>query len=141
MALALAADDSAAVIQAKLAREQDPVKRAQLQLKLAGLRLDDATRFYRSGDDAKGLAALKEMLGLSEQVEKGLFATGRDPRKKPKGFKDAEIAFRKMHRKLVDLRVTLPVDERPVIEEIIRRIDEMHDEFLYGIMKVKDSKP
>lgn len=125
-------------LKAQIERERDPIKRAQFQLRLADLRLDEARKQYDAADDETGLATLRDMQALIESVEEGLFATGRDPRKKPKGFKDAEIQLRTMQRRLQDLRMSVPVDLRPPIEGIMKRLAEIQEEFLYGIMRVKE---
>lgn len=124
-------------LKARIEQERDPVKRAQFQLRLADLRLEEARKQYDAADDEKGLATLKDMQDLIERVEEGLFATGRDPRKKPKGFKEAEIQLRTMLRRMQDLRLSLPLDLRPPIEDIMKRLAEIQYEFLYGIMRVK----
>ncbi len=130
--------DDPAELKTRIEHEQDPVKRAEFQLRLSSVRLDEAREQYDAGADDKGLATLKQMQGLVEQVEEGLFGTGRDPRKKPKGFKDSEIKLREMQRRLQDLMMQLPVDERPPIEEIRKRLADIQEEFLYGIMRVKE---
>lgn len=130
--------DDPAELKTRIEREQDPVKRAEFQLRLADVRLDEARQHYDAGADDKGLATLKEMQDLVEHVEQGLFGTGRDPRKKPKGFKDSEIKLREMQRRLQDLMMQLPMDERPPIEEIRKRLADIQEEFLYGIMRVKE---
>lgn len=137
--LAAGAEDRAQV-KAKLAHETDPIRRARAQIRLAELKLEEAAKRYEEGAPETGLAHLQEMLSLVVEAHDQLFGTGRDPRKRPKGFKEAEIKLREISRRLEDLRVALPVDERGEIEKIAARVVEIRDHLLHGIMRVKDGK-
>ncbi len=131
--------DSPQEIKTRLDREQDPVKRGLLQMKLAEYAFDESHRLYDDGSD-QALPKLKEMLDYIQQAEQTLFNTGRDPRKKPKGFKESEIKLRELQRRLTDLATNLPLDERPPVQEIGRQVAQIHDRFLNGIMEVKERK-
>jgi len=127
----------AAELKARLARERDPIKRARLHLRLAESLFNAADHKYQDGESADGLAALQQMLASVEDAHRLLFGTGRDPRKKPKGFKEAEIKLREFSRRLEDLRLSLPVDERPEVQKIEARLHKLHEDLLNGIMRVK----
>lgn len=136
----MAAMDETADVKSKLAQENDPVKRARLQMRLAEMHLESAAQFYQDGYAEKGLGNLKDMLEFVEQAAEGLFKTGRDPRKKPKGFKETEIKLRELSRRTEDLRLSLPVDERTAADEVVERIKEIQEDLLHGIMRVRERK-
>lgn len=139
-AAAPARGDEREELQGKIGRENDPIKKSRLHIRLAELYLDDAGDLYEKGQPEKGQAKLKEMMSLVEQAEEALFGTGRDPRKKPKGFKEAEIKLREFRRRLEDLRLAIPVDERGPLDKAIARVTEIDDRLVRGIMRVKEVK-
>lgn len=134
------AADEQADLRAHLAQEKDPVRRAHIQLRLAELDLDSATQLYGQGAFDQGLQKLQSMLDLVVKTHDDLFNTGRDPRKKPKGFKETEIKLREFQRRLEDLRLTIPLEDREPIEKIRARVVEIHEQFLNGLMRVKRGK-
>jgi hypothetical protein len=144
LALSLAAwagaGDDQARIKAKLQTEKDPIKRAQLEIRLAQFRLDGAQKAYEEGVPDKGLAELKQMMALLQDAHSRMFKTGRNPRKKPKGFKEAEIKFREMTRRLKDLRLSIPVDDRDPLDSMIANIVKMQEHLLKGLMQVDEAK-
>jgi hypothetical protein len=134
-----AAGDDQARIKAKAQAEKDPIKRAQLEIRLAQFRLDGAQKAYEEGMPDKGLAELKEMMALVQDAHNRMFETGRNPRKKPKGFKEAEIKFREMTRRLKDLRLSIPVDDRDPLDSMIAKIGKMQERLLKGLMQVDEA--
>ncbi len=140
LVLALAAADDRAKIEAKLARQYDPIKKARLEVQLAEISFKEGRKLYLEGDSESGLKKLKEMLSWSEKAHDRLFKTGRNPRKKPGGFKDAEITFRKLERRLADFRLAVPVQDREGIQKITARLTELREDLLLGIMKGKEKK-
>ncbi len=135
-----AIEDEQAQVRARLARENDPFRRARLQLRLAELLLDEGRKLYEEAEPEKGLAKLHEMLSLAVDTHDRLFATGNEPRKKPKGFKESEIKLRELSRRLEDLRLAIPTEERPEVEKIAARLLEIRDHILNGLMNVKGKK-
>ena len=144
LALSLAAwtgaGDDQARIKAKLQTENDPIKRAQLEIRLAQFRLDGAQKAYEEAMPDKGLAELKQMMALLQDAHNRMFETGRNPRKKPRGFKEAEIKFREMMRRLKDLEMSIPVDERDPLDSMIAKIGKMQEHLLKGLMQVDEAK-
>lgn len=137
---ALVADDTPEQLRAKMAAETDLVHRARLAVKLADLELEAARKQFAEGYPEKGNESLEEMLSHIEQAYTDLFATRRDPRKRPAGFKDTEIKLRSFHRRLDDLGSSLPLDERPPVEKVVARIGEIQEDLLNGIMHVRNAR-
>ncbi len=145
MAVALAtglagAQEQATELKARLERESDPIRKARLELRLAELALNEGTGLYERGESEKGMGRVEEMLSLVVSAHDRLEATGRDPRKRPSGFKETEIKIREFSRRLEDLRVSLPTEERGGIEKIVARLVELRDHLLHRLMRVKEPK-
>lgn len=140
LAAGAAASDDQAKIKAKLQSEKDPIKRAQLEVRLAEFRLDEAQQNYDGGTPEKGLEQLREMVQLLADAHDRMFDTGRNPRKKPKGFKEAEIKFREIVRRLKDLRLSIPLDEREPLDTMVVQISKMQEHLLDGLMQVKEAQ-
>ena len=134
------AQDTEAQAKARLAQERDPVKRARLQIRLADFRLDEGRKQYEEGGPEQGLAQLQQMLSLVLEAQDGLFGTGKNPRKRPRGFKEVEIKLRELSRRLEDLRVSIPTEERGEVEKIAGRLLEIRERLLHGLMNVKEKK-
>ncbi len=134
-------DESPEKLRARIAAEHDPVQRARLEIRLADMVLDQTCKLYNDNEFEKGETSLKDMLSLAEHAYDDLFSTKRDPRSKPAGFKESEILMRGFLRKLEDLRTTLPFDDRPPVEKALKRVRDMHDDILLGIMRVKKENP
>lgn len=139
-ATAVARDDTPEEIRAKIEQEQDAIKRARLEVRLAELFLVDSRKLYDDGDPEKGLAKLREVETLVRQAYDRMFATGNNPRRKPRGFKDTEIKLREFARDLEDLRVSLPTDERGDVEKVQSEIKDLQENLLHALMSGKEKK-
>ena len=140
LAAAMAAASDRAKVEAKLARQYDPIKKARLEVQLAEISFKEARKLYLEGDSESGLEKLKEMLSWSEKAHDRLFKTGRNPRKKPGGFKDAEITLRRLERRLADFRLAVPLQDREEIQKITARLTKLREDLLLGIMRGKEKK-
>jgi hypothetical protein len=136
-ASARSSDDTPEKLRARIVGERDLVAKARLEIKLTDLLLELSRKQYIEGEDEKGEATLGEMMAACEGAYHDLFATHRDPRSKPAGFKDTEIRLRDFARRLEDLKTALASDERPPVEKAIARLRDMHDDLLSGIMRVR----
>ena len=134
------AEDTPEQLRARLAAETDLIRKARLAVRLAELELEGARKDYAGGDWDKGKAGLEQMLGYVEQAYTHLTETHRDPRRKPSGFKDTEIKLRVFLRRLEDLRSSLPLDERPVVEKVVASVREIQQDLLEGVLRVKTKK-
>ena len=122
------ADLTAARAEPKLER------RARKALQNAEKLMGAAQESYKSGDWSKTKAELDEVRESVELAYTSLKETGKDPRRKPKHFKRAEIKTRNLLRKLVDFRQTMSVEERDQLQSIQDYIQKVHDELLEGIL-------
>lgn len=122
------ADLTAAKAQPKLE------KRARMALDNAEKMLSSANKSYKAGDWEKTVAALDEIRDSVELAYDSLKETGKNPRKKPKHFKHAEIKTRELLRELEDFRLRMSLEERESMVPLQRYIERVHDDLLEGIM-------
>ncbi len=134
-------DETPEKLRARIAGERDLMQKSKLEVRLADMILDQARKLYGEAETEKGDAGIAEMMTLCEQAYKDMFATHRDPRNRPGGFKDNEIRMRDMIRRLKDLSTSLPSDERPPVDKAIVRLRDMHDDLLDGIMRIHKKEP
>ncbi len=77
---------------------------------------------------------------MQESVElayDSLKSTGKDPRKSPKWFKQAEIHTRDLLKKVETLQYDLNFQDRPALDKAKARVQQVHDELLTGLMEGK----
>jgi hypothetical protein len=117
--------------------EPDLGKRSKLALDNAGAMLRALREAYNAGEREKVSEAANEYVASIDLASESLKATGKDPRKSPKWFKQAEIATRDLLKKLDTLQHDLSFDDRNVLDKAKARTQEVHDELLLGLMEGK----
>lgn len=115
---------------AELKAEHDPSRRAEKALEFADQSFATARDYYNKGLVKKGdehldymTAALRECVNSLEESRKAKF------------YKKAEMNVADLQRRLGDLLQDLNVDERGWAEFTSRKVDEMHDKLLDGVMR------
>ncbi len=133
----------AALLFAGGARADLAAARAEPNLeKRAAKALDNAQQSFRAAQDAyiqksdlkQTEAALQELSESVQLAYDSLMATGKNPSKKPKHFKRAEIKTRELMRRLDDFRAQMSALDREAIEKTRDAIQKVHDDLLEGIM-------
>jgi hypothetical protein len=117
--------------------EPDLGKRSKLALDNAGLMVKAVRDAYNAGEKQKLSEAADEYVASVNLASESLKATGKNPRKSPKWFKQAEIATRDLLKKLDTLQHDLSFDDRNVLDKAKTRTQEVHDELLLGLMEGK----
>ena len=117
--------------------EPDLGKRSKLALDNAGVMLKATREAYTAGEREKVTAAADEYLASINLASESLKATGKNPRKSPRWFKQAEIATRDLLKKLETLQHDMSFDERSELDKAKARTQEVHDELLLGLMEGK----
>ena len=114
----------------ELKAEHDPGRRAEKALEYADEAFDSARGFYDRGLVHKGdeqldymTTALKECVDALDQAHKARF------------YKKAELNVATLQRRMNDLLSDLSIQERGWAEYINRKVDEMHDKILEGVMR------
>jgi hypothetical protein len=117
--------------------EQDLGKRSKLALDNASAALKSAREAYNNDQKEQLSAAVNEIMESVNLASESLKATGKNPRKSPKWFKQAEIATRDLLKKMETLQHDMSFDERSVLDKARNRTQEVHDELLLGLMEGK----
>jgi hypothetical protein len=117
--------------------EKDLGKRSKLALDNAGAALKEAREAYQKGDDKALAAAALEIEDSVSLAWDSLESTGKNPRKSPRWFKQAEIETRDLLKKLDTLQRDLGFEDRPVLDNAKARLQKVHDDLLKGVMEGK----
>lgn len=117
--------------------EADSEKQSQMALELAQDGVDGVVEAYRQGLPEQARAMLARIVEAVELSLEALEASGKDARNRPKHFKRAEIATRKLARSLEGAQRQLIYDEREDLEPAIRRIEAINAEILSKIMQTR----
>ena len=117
--------------------EPDLGKRSKLALDNAGAAIKATRDAYNRDEKDKVAAAANEILESVNLASDSLKATGKNPRKSPRWFKQAEIATRDLLKKLETLQHDMNFEDRNVLDKAKARTQEVHDELLLGLMEGK----
>lgn len=112
-------------------------KRSELALKYAESELDAARDAYKKGDVEASRAALSEVEAGVKLSYDSLMATGKDPRRSSKPFKDAEKSTRQILRRLDGLHDLMSDFDRGAVDPVHRTVSDIHDQLITGIMGKK----
>jgi DNA gyrase/topoisomerase IV subunit B len=113
-----------------LNQERDPGKRSELALSLADESFDNARGYYGKGAIEKGDAELENMTSALDACVQSLAITN-----KTKLYKRAELKVAYLQRRMSGLLSDLSVSERGWAEQTKRRLEEIHDKILDGVMR------
>ncbi len=109
-------------------------KRADKALKNAHAMLNVARDAYRKGDSNRVRAALDEVAESVQLAYQSLKDTGKNPRKRAKPFKRAEISTRKLLRRLESLRDEMSYLDRDQIDSVISVVRKVNEDLLHDVM-------
>jgi len=112
-------------------------KRSELALQFADSELDSARDLYKKGDVDACRSALGEVEAGVQLSYDSLMATGKDPRRNSKPFKDAEKATRQILRRLDSLSDMMSAFDRGAVEPAQHTVSDIHDKLIIGIMGKK----
>jgi DNA gyrase/topoisomerase IV subunit B len=115
---------------ATINQEHDPARRSELALALADESFDNARGFYTSGAIDKGDSALENMTNALDVCVKSLAVTN-----KARLYKRAELKVAFLQRRMSGLLGDLSVSERGWAEQTKRKLEEIHDKILDGVMR------
>ena len=117
--------------------EQKLEKRAQMALAHARRTVGAVTKAYLNGSPDEGERLLGEIEGAIEMAKEALDATGKNPSRNPKHFKNLEIGTRSLVRELGEVEQQLSYNERERLNAVRERIAEINHDLLLGIMTKK----
>ena len=122
---------------AQVRAEPNLEKRAHGALDNAERALKASRKAYEAGDLPQTQTLLDEVKDSVGLAEESLNATGKNPIKSPRHFKYAEIKTEDLLRKLNGLSQDMNVADRPLIDPVKARLQEVHENLLQGIMMGK----
>jgi hypothetical protein len=112
-------------------------KRSKLALENAAAALKAAREAYATGDNQKVAAAADEIQQSVDLAYDSLMKTGKNPRNSPRWFKPAEISTRELSKKLDTFQQEMDFADRPLLDKVRARVQQVHDELLLGLMEGK----
>ena len=112
-------------------------KRSKLALENAAAAYKTIRAAYDKGETEQVTAAAKELEESVELADASLKQTGKVPRNSPKYFKAAEIATRDLVRKLESFQQSMSFDDRPLLEQTKKKVQQVHDGLLLALMEGK----
>jgi hypothetical protein len=101
----------------KLNRQTDPVDRTKTYIAISEILLSLASDSVKNGEPEALGKHLTEYLSTVRDAHQTMMKTGRDAHRKPKGFKELEIALRRQIRMLDDLGRTVTYDHRDPVDK------------------------
>jgi hypothetical protein len=137
LALALCWGEAARAELKTALAEPDLEKRSGLALDNATDALKAAKTAYDEDDTAKVTSLASEIAESVELAQTSLEQTGKDPRNHPKWFKKAEIATRDLLRRLDALQANMSYMDRPLLDPVKAKVQQVHDSLLLGLMEGK----
>src|SRR5207249_117781 len=117
----------------KLSRFTDPVDRTRSDITISEILLSLAGDAVKSGEPEVLQKRLSEYVDAIQDAHQTMLKTGRDAHRKPKGFKDLEIALRKQVRVLDDLGHGLTFDQRDPVDKAKQQASEIRDDLLKAL--------
>ena len=121
---------SAQSLIATINQEHDPGKRSELALSMADESFDTARGYYDKGAIDKGDAALDNMTHALDVCVQSLAVSNKTRR-----YKKAEMKVAYLQRRMSNLVSDLGVEERGWAEQTKRKLEEIHDKLLDGVMR------
>ena len=116
--------------------EQNLEKRSGLALDNAEAALKLARAAYDKGDNDEVAKDAAEVLESVELAAASLSQSGKNPRRSD-WFKKAEIATRDLSRRIQDFQDQMSYVDRPLLDKVKARVQEVHEQLLMGVMEGK----
>ncbi len=116
--------------------EQNLEKRAVLALDNATASLKAARAAYDMGDMDVMNKDTAEVLESVELALTSLTQSGKNPRRSD-GYKKSEISTRDLARRLQDFQDQMSYTDRPLLDKVKARVQEVHEQLLLAVMEGK----
>jgi hypothetical protein len=117
--------------------EPDLGRRSRLAIENAKAAYQSLRDAYDKGETEKVAAAAKEIEESVDLADVSLKQTGKNPRKSPKYFKEAEISTRDLLRRLEMFQKDMNFEDRAMLDPARKKVQEVHDDLLVGLMEGK----
>ncbi len=110
--------------------EHDPAKRSELELNKAEMAFDRAREAYNKGNIENGDAALEDMTKALNACVESL-----ETARKARFYKKAELRVAYLQRRMAGLLDDIDLPQRGWAEYTDRKLEEIHDKLLAGVMR------
>jgi hypothetical protein len=117
----------------RIQSEQNPVKKAKDEIKLARLKYIQVHDAYSQGQTEAGAKLLGTFVDILKTSWKLLQGSGRKASKQPEGFRELEISLREHVRSLQDLERTVSYFDRAPLANAAQELEEMRVEVLHAL--------
>jgi hypothetical protein len=117
----------------RIQSQQNPVKKAKDEIKLASLRLTQVHDAYSQGHIEAGAKLLGTFVDTMKTSWKLLQDSGRKASKQPEGFRELEISLREDVRSLQDLGRTVSYFDRGPLVNAAQELEQMRSEVLRAL--------
>jgi uncharacterized protein DUF5667 len=124
----------------KLQRETSPVPKAKVWIKMSEIDLEEAAQLIKEGKLDEANEFLTRYIDVIRQANETLKNSRRNAQKNPAGFKEFEISLRKQLRKLADLKLSYPVDQRGKMEQAIACAESAQEDMLQAIFGPENTR-
>jgi hypothetical protein len=111
-------------------------RRSSLALENAAAALKSARAAYDKGDNDEVAKEVAEVLESVDLAAASLEQSGKNPRRSA-WYKKAEIATRDLSRRINDFENQMSYVDRPLVDKVKARVQEVHEELLMGVMEGK----
>jgi hypothetical protein len=120
----------------KALAEQNLEKRSGLALDNAAAALKSARAAYDKGENDEVAKAASEVLESVDLAAASLDQSGKNPRRSA-WYKKAEITTRDLARRIQDFQNDMSYVDRPLLDKVKARVQEVHEKLLMGVMEGK----
>jgi hypothetical protein len=117
----------------KLKRVTDPVDRTKTEIRISEILLTFVSDAANGGDQERLEQRLDEYIAAIQDAHQTMARTGRDAHRRPKGFKELEIALRRQVRQLEDIGQGLSFDQREPVEKAKEEASTIRDQLLKAL--------
>jgi hypothetical protein len=117
----------------RIQREQNPVRRSKLEIRLGRLKMQQAIDAYGQGRIDQGKSLLDGYLDRVKSCWQTLKGSGRNAVKQPQGFRELDIALREDSRTLEDMSKRISYFDREPVEQTMQEVNQVHDEVLHAL--------
>jgi len=119
--------------------EANPEHRAKAAVAFATNAERAAEQAASANDDASFRKNIADMVTAMELARDSFEASGKTPSRNPHNFKNAELQSHELLHRLGDLKESLDIDQRALLDGPIKKIEAIHDVWFYGIMGGRSS--
>ncbi len=125
--------DSEPKLLARIERQQNPVRRAKLKVRLGRVKLTQAIAAYDGGSLEQCQQLLDSYLETMRGAWADLQSSGRQAWRKPNGFKQLDIGLREDVRFLEDLMRRVPYERRGPIKNVYHEAESLREAVLKAL--------